>query len=171
MPLNIPLNGGGTPITKATVAQTGVQMQMPFWIGETPQKLWLLPLEPLVAVRGRNVITRRTIAKRKKKDSKTKEGFGSIKELWATDDYEVIITGLLRDHTNPNVLPSEMITRLDGLATLGKPLYVRCALLEALGIGQIAVDGWEFEPTPGIEDQFFSLRGFSDQNFNLLIEK
>ncbi len=168
MPLNIPLNGGGTPITKATVAQTGVQMQMPFWIGANDRELWLLPIEPLVAVRGRNVITRRTIAKKK---NKAKEGFGSIKELWAIDDYEVVITGMLNDHTRPGELPSEMITKLDGLATLGKPLVVRCALLNALGVGMIAVDGWEFEPTPGINDQFYTLRGFSDQNFNLLIEK
>jgi hypothetical protein len=162
-PLVIPTPG--LAIDRAAVAETGVQMQMPFRLGATFRSLWLLPLEPLVAVRGKNVITRRTIAKLKDRS------FGSVKELWTKDDYEIIITGMLYDHTQPNQLPQEMITRLDGLCSLKKPLYAQCALLEALGASQIVVDSWEFPPTPGIGWQAYSIKAFSDQNFNLFIEK
>jgi hypothetical protein len=162
-PLVIPTPG--LAIDRATVAETGVQMQMPFCLGETTRGLWLLPIEPLVAVRGRNVITRRTIAKLKDRS------FGSVKELWTKDDYEIIITGMLYDHTKPNELPQQLITRLDGLCSLKKPLYAQCALLEALGASQIIIESWEFPPTPNIGYQAYSIKAFSDQNFNLFIEK
>jgi len=162
-PLIIP--GVGKPIDKATVAESGVMMQMPMWLGETERDLWLLPFEPQVAVRGRNVITRRTIAKQKER------GFGSVKELWTKDDYEITISGLLRDYTKPGVLPSEMITKLDGLCSLKKPLIAQCALLEALGASQVVIESWEFPPTEGIENQMFTIKAYSDQNFQLLIEK
>lgn len=159
----------GLPIDKATVARTGVQMQMPFRIGETDRSMWLLPLEPLVSVRGRNVITRRTIAKMRA--SGGKEGYGSVKELWTKDDYEIIVTGVLDDHEKRGELPSDPISRLNGLFSLRKPLIIECALLNILGISQIVIESWEFPATPNIEDQAYTFRGFSDQNFNLLIEK
>lgn len=161
-PLIIPT---GVPIDKATVAETGVQMQMPFRLGSTERNLWLLPYEPLVAVRMRNVITRRLIAKMKK------GGFGSVKESWAKDDYEILISGMLHNASNPNELPIEQITRLDSLCSSGEPLITDCALLAALGISQIVPENLEFPPTPGIGYQAYTLRAFSDSNFNLLIEK
>lgn len=163
MPLFLPTPG--IAVDKATVADTGVQMQMPMRIGETEKSLWLLPLEPLVAVRGRNVITRRLVSKY------NQQTFGSVKELWTKDDYEIIITGMLYEHTKPDELPAEMITRFNALCSLRKPLIVRCALLEAVGVNQIVIQDWELPPTPGIEFQAFTIRAFSDQNFNLLIER
>lgn len=155
----------GLAISKAAVAETGVQMQMPLWLGETSRNLWLLPYEPQVAVRGKNVITRRTIAKLKDKS------FGSVKELWTKDDYEIIISGMLHDHSRPDELPGELITKLDGLCSLRKPLFAQCALLDVIGASQIVVESWEFPPTPGIGYQAYSIKAYSDQNFNLFIEK
>jgi hypothetical protein len=171
-PLKIPIDTGGQlPIDKATVAATGVQMQMPFRIGVTETSLWLLPLEPFVSARMSNVITRRTIAKMKQGTNGSQSAFGSVKELWTKDDYEIIITGMLNDHTQPDQLPSEVISKLNGLISLGRPLIVECALLTALGVSQIVVQGCEFPATPGIGDQFFTIKAYSDNNFNLLIEK
>ena len=161
-PLVIPI---GKAISRAAVAETGVQMQMPMWLGETPQRLWLLPYEPLVAVRGKNVITRRTIAKLKDKS------FGSVKELWTKDDYEIIISGMLHDHSKPDELPRELITKLDALCSLRKPLFAQCALLDVIGASQIVIESWEFPPTQGIGYQAYSIKAYSDQNFNLFIEK
>lgn len=161
-PLTIPI---GLAISRAAVAETGVQMAMPMWLGETSRSLWLLPYEPMVAVRGRNVITRRTIAKLKDKS------FGSVKELWTKDDYEIIISGMLHDHTRPDELPNQLITRLDGLCSLRRPLFAHCALLEVIGASQIVIESWEFPPTKGIGYQAYSIKAYSDQNFNLFIEK
>lgn len=170
-PLTIPI---GLAISKAAVAETGVQMQMPMWIGETNRSLWLLPIEPMVAVRGKNVITRRTIAKHqnsKQGNGSGNRGYGSVKELWTKDDYEIIISGMLYDHTKPDELPRELITKLDALCSLKKPVYVECALLEILSASQIVIESWEFPPTQGIGYQAYSIKAYSDQNFNLFIEK
>lgn len=162
--LSIPISGGGT-IDKATVAHTGVQMQMPTWIGENERSLWLLPYEPLIAVRGHNIITKRSIAKTK--DS----SYGSVKEVWTQDDFQILITGVLFDHNRPNEYPREMVSRLSGLMALKKPLYIQNALLDLLGVSTIVVEDWEFPPTANIAYQDFAVRAVSDQNFNLLIEK
>jgi len=167
-PLIIP-----TPIPAidvATVAETGVQMRMPMRLGQTPQGLWLLPYEPLVAVRGRNVITRRTIAKYNK-ERNAKRGFGSVKELWTKDDFEVVITGMLHDHARPDELPTAQITRLNDLCSLARPLAVTCSLFEALGIAEMVVDSWEFPATPGIGYQAYSIKAYSDQTFDLFVDK
>ncbi len=155
----------GLPIDRATVAETGVVMQMPCRIGDTERTLWLLPYEPKIAVRGKNVITRRMIAKRKE------GGYGTVKELWTKDDWEVIIYGTLFDHNRPNELPTEYISKLSSLCSLGKPLIIDNALLAALGIGQIAIADYRFPETPGIGYQNFEIVAYSDSNFNLLIEK
>ncbi|TKT89471.1 DUF6046 domain-containing protein [Dyadobacter frigoris] len=156
--------GGIPPIDKATVARTGVQMKMPFYIGETNESLKLLPLEPLVAVRGHNNISLRNVAKQR-------GGSGTIKEYWSKGDYEIIVTCMLDDYLNPDELPTEIISRLNALCSLGKSVAVKCALFDAIGIGMMAITDWEFPPTENIEDQVIVLRGFSDQNFQLLIEK
>lgn len=162
--LVIPIAGGGK-IDKATVAHTGVQMQMPTWIGDNERNLWLLPYEPLVAVRGRNVVTKRAIAKQQD------NSYGTVKEVWTQDDYQVLITGKLFDFARPKEYPGEMVSKMSGFFTMKKPLYIRNELLDLLGISRLVVEDWEFPPTPNIVYQDFAIRAVSDQNFNLLIEK
>lgn len=140
-------------------------MQMPVYIGLTPRELWLLPYEPLVSVRGRAVITRRTVAKLRD------QRFGSVKELWTKDDYEITLRGRLHNHENPDQLPADMISRLDGLCSARKPLLIQCELLEVLGCTQVAIESWEFPETPGIGNVNYVIRGFSDNHFNLFIER
>lgn len=163
MPLVIPINqpvGGG-----ATVAHTGVAMAMPMRIGASGSSLWLLPLEPLVSVKGSNVITRRMVSKWRK------VGYGSVKETWTQNDYEVSIEGVLYDHTQPDNLPSEMISKLQGILTQKKPIIVECDLFSALGLAQLAVFDWDFPATQAIGYQNFIIKAYSDQDFNLLIEQ
>jgi hypothetical protein len=157
----IGVNGGvlNTGITKQTIKETGAVMQMPVSIGQRGQ-MWTLPREPLVSVRGRNIITRRNIAKKK--------GVGSVKELWSTDDYEVILTGTLVDAGVKDELPTQMITRLTALYQSKKSVIIECALLEAVGIGLLAIESIEFPPTKGISRQDYVIRGFSDSEYELL---
>lgn len=158
---SLALDGGGakTGIDKATVAKTGVIMKMPVRIGYRGN-MWLLPTEPLVAVRGRNIITRRIIAK--------KRGVGSVKEQWATDDYEVILTGTLEDFNITDELPSEMISRLNALYLGKKPVIIDCSLCDALGISLLAIEEIEFPPTKGIHRQDYVIRAFSDEDIELI---
>jgi len=154
--------GGGVlkpGISKQTIKETGAIMQMPVSIGYRGN-MWVLPREPLVSVRGRNIITRRNIAK--------KTGVGSVKELWSTDDYEVILTGTLVDGEVTDELPSQMISRLNALYQAKKSVIIECALLEAVGVALLAIESIEFPPTKGIGRQEYIIRGFSDEDHELL---
>lgn len=162
----ISLNGGtvNTGIDKATVAETGVIMQMPMRLGYKGD-MWLLPLEPLIGVRGQTILTRRNIAKRK--------GIGSVKEIWATDDWEVTIQGTL-ENLDADELPTREITRMKSLYLGGgdssKPrrsVIIDCALTDALGIGQLLIVDIEFPPTKTINRQDFLIRALSDEDFDL----
>lgn len=157
----IQVDGGtiNTGISKQTIKETGVIMQMPVSIG-LKGNLWTLPREPLVAVRGRNIITRRNIAK--------KRGVGSVKEMWSTDDYEVILTGTLIDADSPDELPTKMISRLNALYQSKKSIIIDCSLLDAIGISMIAIESIEFPPTKGIARQDYIIRAFSDEEHELL---
>ncbi len=61
---------------------------MPMRLKRPADKEWfLLPLEPLVSISGKNTIIRRKVAKSKLN--------GTIKERWSQDDYEVTIQGVV----------------------------------------------------------------------------
>lgn len=146
-------------VDKAYVAHTGVQMLMPVEIGPVGGERFLFPLEPLVSVRGRKIITRRMIAKRR--------GIGSVKELWAIDDWEVTISGHLYDPEFEG-FPTELVSTLKGIYMSDKMLDVSCALLGAVGIFNMCIEYLELPGTPGIQRQDFLIRGYSDQDFDLL---
>jgi hypothetical protein len=140
------------------VAHTGVQMLMPVEIGP-PGKRFRFPIEPLVSVRGRKIITRRTIAKRK--------SVGSVKEVWSVDDYEITIAGQLY---NPDFdgFPTELVSTLNGIFLSTKMLDISCALTDALGIFNVCIESMDLPATPGIQRQDFVIRCFSDNDFDLL---
>ena len=66
----------------------GVPMRFPLEISLVDQEdWWLVPIEPLITLTGRNIIVRRQVSKGKIR--------GSIKERWTQDDYQVKIEGAL----------------------------------------------------------------------------
>lgn len=154
-------------LNPATVKETGVTMQMPVYLGlklDGSDK-WLLPIEPTISVRGRNIITRRNIAK---VDRDRPDKPGSVKELWAKDDYEIIITGILHN-TEREELPTQLISRLKNLCTHTSPIYLESSLTTAISIYQIAITEYDFPVTEGIAYQRFSIKGLSDAPFELFL--
>jgi hypothetical protein len=143
---------------KAFVKHTGVQMQAPVEIGP-PGRIFQFPIEPLVSVRGRKIITRRTIAKRK--------SIGSVKEVWSIDDWDIVIAGHLYDPDFEG-FPTELVSTLHGIYTSDKMLSISCPLLDAIGVYNMCIEYLELPATPGIQRQDFLIRGFSDQDFDLL---
>ncbi|RIV21397.1 hypothetical protein DYU11_18500 [Fibrisoma montanum] len=120
--------------------------------------LYLFPLEPLISVKGRNVITERQIAKNR--------GVGSVKEQFGTGDYTIEIRGMLQN--KEGTYPESDITKLTKLFTAGKSLVIVSQLTSICNIELMCVTEWEFPETPGLENQAFVIRGVSDEDFQLL---
>lgn len=162
-PLNIPFDVPIVPDT-ATVKHTGVVMQCPVRLGSKADNgdLKTLPLEPWVSVRGRSVVAIRGVAK--------KVGGGSVKEKFATDDYEVTLTGTLYSG-DEGVFPEEWVAWLKSLCEANKSIKVLSKLTQALGIDHIAILDWSFPETQGVAWQDFSIRGISDDPYFELVVK
>jgi hypothetical protein len=128
---------------------------------DTDDKWWLLPTEPLISVGGGHQMTRRKVAKRK--------GRGTVKTIWALDDYSITIEGLLT-RVNEWSYPHEDFVKLRQMLESRQPIEVRCQLFEYLSIGRIAVETWEFPFTKGEDNQAYQVKAWSDDEFSLLIK-
>ena len=130
---------------------------------ETP---WTLPLDPIISVNGGNSIVRTNVLKQ---DHDSYARRGTIKEVWSQDDYEVNIAGIFI--SQDGYFPMEEIMRLRNYCEEREILEVECDLLEAFGITRIAIESFSFPHTAGAENQQFSIKAYSDDDFSLLIEQ
>lgn len=143
--------------------QFGTPQLMPLRIKRTDEPdtaFWLLPVECLITVSGKNIIAKRQVAKA--------SGRGSIKEHWAQDDYEIYIEGLFTS-TDSYEYPQGDLTRLRQLVEARKPLDVLSPIFEVFGITRIVVEGYSFPFTKGEENQNWNISAMSDDNWNLLL--
>jgi hypothetical protein len=158
-PLSIPLTNQ-LPDSE-TVKTSGATMQMPVRLGlkRDGSDLWTLPIEPIISVRGRNLIVRRNISKKK--------GVGSVKELWSQDDYSISIRGIFISSVSGEFPESDLST-LKRLLEAKQSLVISCKLTDILGVTLVAVEDWELPETSGLENQYYRLSGYSDQDFELI---
>jgi hypothetical protein len=118
-----------------------------------------LPLDPLISISGKNIIRRRYVAKSKMR--------GSIKETWSQDDYEITIAGLLQND-NPEWLNADIFD-LTRYLEAAEAIHVTCDLLNnVFNITRIAIESYEFPFTKGMENQAFTIKAYSDDNYQLL---
>lgn len=117
---------------------------------------WVLPIEPVVSVSGRNVIAKRQILKA----GGSTERRGTVKELWAQDDYDVNISGLLMGAGD--ALPENDLRRLRRYCEAREALCVQSPLLMLFGIDRLAIEEYEFPATRGIENVMYNIRAVSD---------
>lgn len=134
----------------------------------TPLKLkndsfeFQFPLDVLVSISGKNIITRRYV-------SKGNSLRGSIKESWSQDDYDIQIAGVLI--TEDQDLLSTQIKSIRMLCESQQALRVESdLLLNTFDIKSIAVESFEFPFTKGMENQAFSIRAYSDDAYQILEE-
>lgn len=140
-------------------ALLGVDTQCPLslkWADES--EWWELPLEPVVTVRGRNEIVKRSVLKVKTGD---KERRGTVKELWSQGDYEVSIAGVLMSGEEGK-LPKDDIRKLRGYCEGRESVEVSSPLLTLFGIRRLAIESFEFPHTAGMENQMYALTCSSD---------
>ena len=140
----------------------GVPMRFPLEISLVDQEdLWLVPIEPLITLTGRNIIVRRQVSKGKIR--------GSIKERWTQDDYQVKIEGALMDLKRDDN-PRDDVQKLRNFCEAAK-LKVRCPLFEIFSINQIVVESYDFPFTKGIQNQQYTINAYSDDTYKLLLKK
>jgi len=137
----------------------GVDTQCPLSLKwESEGEWWQLPLEPVVSVRGKNEIVKRSVLKVKMGD---KERRGTVKELWSQGDYEVSIAGTLQSGDECE-LPEEALRKLRNYCEGRESVEVLCPLLEIFGIRRLAIESFDFPHTAGLENQMYSLTCSSD---------
>ena len=142
------------------VTSTGVTMRCPVRIGlkRNGSDLWTLPLEPEVTIKASKTIARRNIAKA--------VGSGTVKEAWNMDDYEISITGLLQSDVDDK-FPEADLSKLQSFLKPMQSIVIHCKLLDLVGVSLMAVSGWDFPHTAGVENQTYTITGYSDQYFEL----
>lgn len=125
---------------------------------------WQMPLDPVIAISGGSTIVRQNPLKQ---PSDRHERRGSIKEVWALNDYEIQIAGVLMGDD----LPMDDLMELRALCEARQPVYIECELLnEVLNIERIAIESFTLPHTAGRENQTFTIKAYSDDDFSLLVD-
>lgn len=138
-----------------------VHSQMPIKVKRVNDTEWFtFPLEPLVSISSKNIITRRTVAKAK--DS------GTIKERWSQDDYTISIIGVMTS-IDESQYPTDDIKKMINLFNERQSIEVAQDILLLFGIKYLAIESASFPHTKGLNNQNFEIKAYSDNNAELLI--
>ena len=131
-------------------------------ISTTDGERFDFPVDPVVGVQGKTVITRRNVAK-------GGTMHGTIKESWREDDWTVSIAAVL-SYDTPDELNGAVAT-LRQLCERGENLKVESWWLnEAFGITHLVVESFDFQHTKGLNNQTVTLTCYSDDSYTLLEE-
>jgi hypothetical protein len=129
---------------------------------ESDTEWFQFPLEPLISVKGKNLIVKRYVAKSGKR--------GSVKEFWAQDDYDIEIRAVLQHPTSYTEYPEELLRKLRTICESGESIEVQCDLLLMYDISRIVIEDLDFPFTKGENAQLCTLKCVSDDSYDLLIE-
>lgn len=143
---------------------SGLPMTLPLEIKKPDEKdFWLLPIEPLITITGKNLIVRRNVAKKTYR--------GSIKEYWSQDDYSISISGMLTTPESDDVYPEDDVCRLRSLCEAQTALEVKSPLMNIFDIFRIVVEDFDIPFTKGANAQAYTMKCYSDDLYDLLIEE
>jgi hypothetical protein len=117
------------------------------------------PIDPIITLGFKNVITRRNVSKGDKR--------GSVKERWTEDDVDITISGVFisKDDSYP-----EEVGKLQAFFKQRQAIDVVCKLLNERQVNQIAIESLDLPFTKGMNNQAFEIKAYSDDVFTLLIE-
>ncbi|MEI6683427.1 MAG: DUF6046 domain-containing protein [Bacteroidota bacterium] len=136
-----------------------LQHQFPLTFKVKGLEDFTFPIDPIITMGFKNVITRRTVSKGTKR--------GSIKERWTEDDVDITISGVFI--SEDGTYPVE-VDKLRAFFEQHTAIDVVCTLLNERNINQIAIESFELPFTKGKDNQAFQIKAFSDDVFQLLIE-
>ena len=140
-----------------------VAMVMPFKFQDSssPGGWWTLPYEPLVSVKGENIIIKRNVAK--------SEGRGSIKERWAEGDIKITIDGTFVN-ADLKKYPAIEVQKLREIVKQRRAIRIQNDLLQLLNVNQIVIEDYSLPFSKGENVQNYSISALSDDSYNLFIE-
>ncbi|MDR2652188.1 MAG: DUF6046 domain-containing protein [Prevotellaceae bacterium] len=130
---------------------------------DTDEYWYTLPIDPVISVTGRNAIVRRNVLKTNEYTAHR----GSVKEIWSQDDYEVNIAGVLVFHK----FPENNLRTLKNICEARQAINIKSQLLLVFGITRITIEDFSFPFTKGLENQMYTIKAYSDDKFDLLIEE
>jgi hypothetical protein len=152
----------------------GARNQSPLKIKwEDEADWWQFPLDPIVTISGKNVIARRNVMKIGNIDKRR----GTIKELWTQDDYEINITGIfINEYYEDNMfgddnLPEWDLRKFRNYCEERKTLMVQSEVFSIYNITKIAIESYSLPFTEGLENQKFSIKAYSDDDYDLFIKE
>lgn len=138
-----------------------VKPQAPLKLKPVGGKPYEFPLDPAIVVTGRNIITRRYVAKGSLR--------GTVKESWSRDDYEITIIGVLMGSDAEDL--NRKVAELKEVCSTGEALDVYNARLqEGYGVNCLVVESCHFPRTKGLNSQGYSLKCYSDDSVKVLEE-
>lgn len=131
---------------------------------------YVFPIDPIMAISGKNVITRRYVAKMKmQQGNDTVLRGGSVKESWSQDDYDITISGVLIGDDAEDL--REQVQGLRAVLEAGETLKVTNELLNmGYGITELVVESYSFPHTKGLQNQAYTIKCYSDSSINILEE-
>lgn len=128
---------------------------------------YLLPYEPMITISGKNNIIKREVAKK----GNDKNLFGTIKEYWSQDDYEITITGALygalETGSVDDCYPKEDFRALKEFILNPQGIEIDCQPLKLLDITRIVVEDFTFPFTKGENVQAYEIKAVSDSTYDL----
>ncbi|MDR0726405.1 MAG: DUF6046 domain-containing protein [Prevotellaceae bacterium] len=122
---------------------------------------YMLPVDPVISVVGRNQITRRNVLKTNEYVAHR----GTVKEIWSQDDYEVNIAGSLVAHK----FPENNLRILKNICEARQAVDIKSQLLGLFGITRVTIEDYSFPFTKGLENQMYTIKAYSDDRFDLLV--
>jgi hypothetical protein len=132
---------------------------------ENEPQWWKLPFDPVISVSGKNIIIRRNVLKTDKNSNRR----GSIKETWSQDDYEINIAGVFIGEDGKR--PEDDLRKLRTYFEAREPVLVACELFTVFDIKKLAIESCELPFTKGVENQMFTIKGYSDDMYELFIKE
>lgn len=139
----------------------GIPMQMPVDMRIEGGEWWTLPVEPMVSVTGKNVITKKQVSKGLVR--------GTIKERWSQDDYGISIEGILINFDG-NVYPTEDVKKLREFCE-NASVEVASPLFDIFSIDRMVIESYAFPFTSGPANQAYSISAVSDDIYKLLLKR
>lgn len=126
---------------------------------------WRLPIDPVITVKGKHRLVRRNVLKQNASAPRR----GSVKELWAQEDYSISIAGILRS-ADDDALPESDLWTLRKYVEARELITVENDLLLIFGITRMVIESFDLPHTPGAANQQYNITAYSDDDFELLVE-
>lgn len=156
---------------KANIPVSDEEQFFPLSMRVDQGEWFTLPYEPMINISGKNNIIKRPIMKYHQDFS---DGiFGTVKERWSMDDYNITITGIFFGANEQGVyedtFPISDFNKLRDYLLSGKEIEVTCPIFELLGINYIAIESFNFPFTKGENVQAYEIKALSDMPIDALI--